>query len=420
MQRNAGAVDSSEVEAARKNMTFAFSIGNPGNTPATVDSLHGKSASIRPAANEFRLQFPTGAEQSDVDMQKGISRVVAEFTNPFRNEALDSILSAALPALEYALAPLAAGDTAAFMQTEWKMAGGLLHSSLEVRYMYSPLERKGICIRAALPPQPVFARMAFQLLLALGLVLLLVGCLVFQIKTILKQKKITELRENFVNTMIHELRRPVQTLKTFLAFLGDRDLRSDEEATRQVVQDSMFEIDNLAAYLGKLRDIIRTDSGATPLHITKFNLEELVAKVIRLTPPAEGKDVQLSAIYEQESPWVEADPVHVANILGNLIENAVKYSAKEVKVEIKVEIKALAKGRELWLSVTDNGIGIPFAEQEKVFGKFYRASNLPDKNIPGLGLGLSYVKLIMEAHHGSVSLRSRPGEGASIQLFFPQ
>ncbi len=381
-----------------------------------LDSMRNASLEKPVPVNDFkRLELSFSKSLSEDSTIAGINRAMVNFVNPFEVSLLDSILSEALPDIRFTYLPWAESDTLR-LNSYWEKTGTLLHPEVMVSYSYSPFEKKGIFITAAIPLHPVFKRIAFQLGLSFCLILLLIGCLVFQIKTILKQQKVGELRESFVNTMIHELKRPVQTLKTFISFLGDKELRSDKVMADQIVQDSMFELDNLSAYLTKLKDMVRADSETSPLHIVKFNLHELVEKVIRLINIPPEKKANISTAYEMESPWIEADPVHIANILSNLIENALKYSSEEVEIEIK----AKQKGRELWLTVSDNGIGIPYADQEKVFVKFYRGTNGENKNVPGIGLGLSYVKLITEAHRGYVSLTSKSGQGTSVTLYLPQ
>jgi|GEM_PF-27789 len=351
---------------------------------------------------------------SDENMHIGIDRAITNFRNPFRSEVLDSILRADIPEIDYNTMILNREDS--IESSLWLLSGNLLSPHVQVFYMYSPFENKGIEINAPIPSQPMFGRMAVQLLLSLVLILLLIGCLMFQIRTILKQHKINEMREGFVNTMVHELKRPVQTLKTFISFLGNKEMRSDESITEQVIQDSMFELDNLSAYLKKLKDMIRADNDVTSLQISRFNLRELIEKIVRLAKSSTTKNINITMLYGTDLLWVEADAVHVANVLNNLIENAIKYSGEHVDIEIK----AALKGKELWLTVSDNGIGIPYSEKDKVFAKFYRGSNIPDKNIPGIGLGLSYVKFIIEAHKGKVSLLSDVGKGTSITLSLPQ
>lgn len=216
--------------------------------------------------------------------------------------------------------------------------------------------------------------------------------------------------------MVHELKRPVQTLKMFISFLADPEMQTDAVATGQVLQDSMFELDNLSAYLKKLKDMVRADNEETPLRLIRFNWEELVEKIVRLTRAEGGKKVDIRVGFEMDSPWVTADPVHLANVLSNLIENALKYSGKEVCIRIET----VSTEKEWRITVSDNGFGIPPSEQLRVFEKFYRGTHLPDKNIPGMGLGLSYVKLIAEAHRGEVSLTSNPGKGTSVTFRLPR
>jgi two-component system phosphate regulon sensor histidine kinase PhoR len=388
---------------------------------ASLDSLVSLPVDSLPnalPADARMMSLKWDADMSADSLQAGIFRAVVNQSIPFRRERMDSILAALVPAgVVFTMSEPLEGDTIRLVNSHWKRTGGRLHPGLRVWYAYSPLENKGVWVEMQIPPQPVFRRMAIQLALACGLMLLLAACLIFQIRTILRQKKLSELRESFVGTMVHELRRPVQTLKTFVAFLANKEMRADEPLSEQVAHDAMFELDNLSAYLNKLKDMLRADSTTTPLHITNFDLRELTEKIIRLTPRPSGKEVSLIARYDLgASPLIAADPVHVANMLDNLIENAVKYSGASVRIEVSV----CRREREVRLSVTDNGIGVPVGEQAKVFDKFYRGSNLPDKAIPGMGLGLSYVKLITEAHGGTVSLVSRPGEGASVTLSFPQ
>jgi len=347
-------------------------------------------------------------------ISKGLDQAMINDRVPFCKEILDSILITDIPGIEYEITSMEIKDS--IMTSTWYLSGSLFSPHIKVLYVYSILENKGVEIDAAIPSPTLFKSMAVQLLFSLSLILLLTGCLVLQIKTILKQKKINELREDFVHAMIHELKRPVQTLKTFISFLGNKDIRSDELMTEQVIQDSKFELDNLSAYLKKLKDMIHANEDATSLKISRFNLQELIGKIIRLVNHPPEKDVKISTNYDMESVWVEADVVHVANVVNNLIENAIKYSDEHVDIDIKVALK----GKELWITVSDNGIGIPYSEKDKVFAKFYRGSNIPDKNIPGIGLGLSYVKLITEAHKGKVSLLSDIGKGTSVTLCLPQ
>lgn len=336
-------------------------------------------------------------------------------TNPFLKESLDSLLRQSLTDISFTTRYVTECDTFLWEPIS-RHKGNLLHQRLSIYYPYNPLEKQIVEVDMQLPYHPILKEMSLQLAGSFCLILLLSFCLLFQIKTILKQRKIDELRRSFLCTMIHELKRPVQTLKTFVSFLSDKQLRTDESATDGIIQDSMFELDNLTAYLNKLKDMTRLDTEETTLRISLFNIKELIEKVIRLTVLPTDKEVRFETVFELSSPIVQADPVHFANVISNLVENAVKYSGARVLIRITCRME----GRWLSVNVADDGIGIPLAEQQRVFSKFYRGSNLPDSNLPGLGLGLSYVKLITEAHHGTVFLNSRPGKGTSVTLNLPQ
>lgn len=152
------------------------------------------------------------------------------------------------------------------------------------------------------------------------------------------------MRKSFVNTMIHELKRPVQTLKMCIAFLNNKSMRTDERAMDEVVKDSMFELDNLSAYLAKVRDMTRADYEHTPLHIRTFDLRETVDKLIRLVNVPTNKKVTIHPHYEMKSTLVTADPVHIANIISNLIENAICWSREGKGICMDAVNACLSKG----------------------------------------------------------------------------
>ena len=287
---------------------------------------------------------------------------------------------------------------------------------MKIVYPYNPLKQEAMVGEITIPLSPLLKQMAWQLVASLFLILLLMYCLVYQIRTIMQQRKMDEMRKSFVNTMIHELKRPVQTLKMCIAFLNNKSMRTDEQMMDAVVQDSIFELDNLSAYLSKVRELTRADNEHTILSTRTFDLVATVEKLIRLNNTPADKAVRFETSFSDTSLWVMADPVHIANCLSNLIENAVKYSGNEVCIGIHASLE----DNRLSLKIKDNGIGIPLQEQERVFEKFYRAQNIPDANLPGIGLGLSYVKLMVEAHGGSITLQSQPGKGTTFTIEIPQ
>lgn len=276
-------------------------------------------------------------------------------------------------------------------------------------YPYNPFVRDAVTGYIDLPTNPLLKEMGWQLVGSLVLILLLIFCLIYQIRTILKQYKLDELRKGFVNTMIHELKRPVQTLKMCVAFLNNKRMRKDEQMMDEVVKDSMFELDNLSAYLVKVRKMTRADDEQTPLSVRSFNLSETLEKLLRLTVIPADKHVRFET-------RLTPDPVHLTNSISNLVENAIKYSGNEVCIRISA---SLAEGK-LVIQVADNGFGISSQDQLHIFDKFYRSEQMVGRGLPGMGLGLSYVKLMVEAHGGTVDVESILGKGSVFTLEIPQ
>lgn len=283
-------------------------------------------------------------------------------------------------------------------------------------YPYNPFVRDAVTGYIDLPTNPLLKEMGWQLVGSLVLILLLIFCLIYQIRTILKQYKLDELRKGFVNTMIHELKRPVQTLKMCVAFLNNKRMRKDEQMMDEVVKDSMFELDNLSAYLVKVREMTRADDEQTPLSVRSFNLSETLEKLLRLTVIPADKHVRFETRLTPDPLWITADPVHFTNSISNLVENAIKYSGNEVCIRISA---SLAEGK-LVIQVADNGFGISSQDQLHIFDKFYRSEQMVGRGLPGIGLGLSYVKLMVEAHGGTVDVESILGKGSVFTLEIPQ
>ena len=336
-----------------------------------------------------------------------------QISNPFQESLLDSLLQK--QSIQVTNTRRETLDTLQWKGSYIPFCERLAYK-MKIVYPYNPLEQEAWVGEVTIPLSPILRQMAWQLVASLFLILLLMYCLVYQIHTIMEQRKMDEMRKSFVNTMIHELKRPVQTLKMCIAFLNNKSMRTDEQMMDAVVQDAIFELDNLSAYLSKVRELTRADNEHTILSTRTFDLVATVEKLIRLNNAPADKAVRFETSFSDTSLWVMADPVHIANCLSNLIENAVKYSGNEVCIGIDASLK----DNRLYLKVHDNGIGIPLQEQERVFEKFYRAQNIPDTNLPGIGLGLSYVKLMVEAHGGSITLQSQLGKGTTFTIEIPQ
>ncbi|MGI6814482.1 sensor histidine kinase [Bacteroides sp. KG123] len=396
--------------------TFADSLRTIKKIAKTADTDFNLNITIDSVIHKEKIVI-YGDDKAlfDMNFTEAINAYQLQVDVPFTLQRFDSVLAAKLGDMTFETKLTMRPDTLYQWAETVERVGNGLRPVLRIVYPYNPLKRELVQIDVRIRPHTLLLRMGWQFLGSLFLIFLLAVCLLLQIKTILKQRRIDELRKSFVNTMIHELKRPVQALKMCVAFLNDKNMRTDEQSMDEVVRDSMSELDNLSAYLRKLRDMTRADDEQTHLSVSTFDLKQVVEKLVRLQHAPEGKHVTFTTRFTDHL-LVTADPVHISNIVSNLMENAVKYSGASVHILVDCALH----DHRLTIKVADDGIGIPASEQLRVFDKFYRSSNLPDNALPGIGLGLSYVKLLVEAHRGTVSLTSRVGKGTTIEISIPQ
>ncbi|MBJ2184050.1 MAG: HAMP domain-containing histidine kinase [Muribaculaceae bacterium] len=333
-----------------------------------------------------------------------------EIQSPFTAEGIDSILKKSNLNAEITL----------ILQDSvtWEPVT-IRHSSVvsprfKVTIPYSELERKAVMIECKIPSSEILRSMGWTLALAVVLSLFLILCLVWQIRTIVKLTRLDKMRNSFITTMIHELKRPISTLKMCVSGIDNDKMMNDDQMRHELVGETRIALDNLSAYFSKLRDITFNNVEQIPLNITTFNLFELVDNVIASIQLPSSKIV----VFENNVPGeleVSADRSHLMNILTNLIENAIKYSGENVMINICAE----AISGSIKISVEDNGNGIASSDKSKIFNRFYRAK-ASTSDIPGMGLGLTYVKLLTDAHGGEITVESTEGVGSSFSINLPQ
>lgn len=333
-----------------------------------------------------------------------------EIQSPFTTEGIDSILRKGNLNAEI---NLVLQDS-----VTWEPVT-IRHSSVvsprfKVITPYSELEKKAVVIECEIPSSEILSSMGWTLALAVVLSLFLILCLVWQINTIVRLTRLDKMRNSFITTMIHELKRPISTLKMCVSGIDNDKLMEDAQLRHELTGETRKALDNLSAYFSKLRDITFNNVDQIPLNVTSINLFELVDSVITSIQLPSSKNV----VFENNVPCkleVSADRSHLMNILANLIENAVKYSGEDVMIKIYAE--AISEG--IKILVEDNGNGIASTDQSKIFNRFYRGK-ASTTDIPGMGLGLAYVKLLTDAHGGEISVESTEGVGSSFSIKLPQ
>ena len=381
-----------------------------------IASLHDSVPTELPKGLEYFVFTCDSKGHEDMgtsQLVEALNRFTVDHQHPFQKELLDSILQSRGIVAQSITTTKA--DTMVW-QPSMQTDGSIWQPVMKVSYPYDIFEGQQVVVTTAISVSPVIRRMAYTLLITVLLSLFLIFCLVYQILTIRKQRHVEAIRQEFLHTMIHELKRPISTLKMCVSFMGNERMMQDGESKQKILNSSHNELDNLTSYFSKLRDITFSDSEKIPLVKSRFALRGLMEECINKQNIPSDKDVRMEIVAEDDLE-IRADRMHLANIVCNLLENAIKYSAEAVTIRIDYRMR---EDGTVQITVADNGIGIEKADQRYVFDKFYRSESSKDKAIPGIGLGLSYVKLLVEAHGGSIGLDSTEGEGTTFTILIPQ
>ncbi len=376
----------------------------PGDTLSVeqLDSLYLLNQGVK--KRQLKVETPN----REYDVYDALDRFYTDEICPFTVARLDSLLID--EGLDAESIEIRQPDS-----TGWKPTKTSAGSIISIAYPFNILDNKQVSITYRLGVPPVIRRMGGSLALSAVLSFLLIFCLIYQIKTIFKQQRVEELRKSFIKTMIHELKRPITALKLSISFMKNEEMMRDEGLKTDMLRNARNELDNLSSYFSKLRDLTYGDLEQIPLNLSALKPSELVMECIaKQTFPGE-RNIIVETRFDNHDTTIRADRMHLANILCNLLENAVKYSEGDALIQIKGNLV----GDKYQIEIADNGFGIPYQEQKYVFDKFFRSASVTEKNIPGIGLGLCYVKLLVEAHKGDIYLESETGVGSRFVIEIP-
>ncbi len=238
----------------------------------------------------------------------------------------------------------------------------------------------------------------------------------YSVYIILKQKRLSEMKTDFINNMTHELKTPISTISLSGEVLMGDKIAQQPERLKQYAELIYKENNRLRLQVEKVLQLAALDRGKVKLNKSLIDLHAVVedaAEALRMVFGSEGPKVtlRLDALDHE----ILADPVHIDNIIHNLLDNAVKYGGEKPEIEILTR----NDGDAVVLIVKDNGIGIPKKSLPYVFDKFYRVPTGNVHDVKGFGLGLYYVRQTVRAHGGKISVQSSEGEGTAFTVKLP-
>ena len=259
-------------------------------------------------------------------------------------------------------------------------------------------------------------QMSGMLIISGGLMLLIVIAFAVVIIAIFRQKKLSEMKNDFINNMTHEFKTPISTVSLACEVLNDPDVPKTDDLLHSYIDIISQENKRLGVLAEKILQTAILEKGQLNLRKERTDLHEVISDIIRkIAIQVQIRDGSITPLLNAQNPVILADRVHVTNMINNLLDNANKYKPKKPLITIATE----NRNNGMLISITDNGMGISKANQKKIFDKLYRVPTGDVHNVKGFGLGLSYVKFIVEKHEGEVSVESEPGKGSTFRVWLP-
>jgi len=294
-----------------------------------------------------------------------------------------------------------------------KMDSSAAHKTL--LFPSNPLD-EDLYLHMSFPSQHYFLikQMSLPLAITLALILIIVWAMTFMFKTILTQKKFSELKNDFINNMTHEFRTPISTISLACEAMSDKDMvGSEAEGVQPYVKMINDENKRLSLLVERILQSGSLDKGELKMHEETVLLNEIIHNVVQsaeLRVNSVGGKIELNLCSELIE--IKGDRMHITNAISNLLDNAIKYStnAPDIKITLKKE------GKKIYLTVADSGIGIKKEHIDKIFDKLYRIPTGNVHNVKGFGLGLSYVKAIAELHRWNIQVKSKPEVGSEFTI----
>lgn len=248
------------------------------------------------------------------------------------------------------------------------------------------------------------------------LIFVILACFYIAANTIVKQKKLADIKTDFINNMTHELKTPVSTISLACEMLQDRTVQTMPSMFDRYLKVIQDENRRLGQQVERVLQTALLDKGEVKLSLDLVNIHEVIEKALNnIGVQIEQKNGTVDLELEADNPMIEADEVHLTNVIFNLLDNANKYSP--VNPEISIETRNTEDG--LVVRVADKGIGMSKESLKHIFEKFYRVPTGNLHDVKGFGLGLSYVKKMVEVHCGNIWVESHLGKGSIFEITLP-
>jgi len=251
------------------------------------------------------------------------------------------------------------------------------------------------------------------LILSMVLILIILGTFIYSIRVIQNQKKNTRIKTDFINNMTHELKTPIATIGLACEALTDKNIKLDNTSQNRFLKTIKSENERLGKLVENVLESSVSVKASPELKLEVFNIEEVIKKAIKsIQLSYNTRNGKIKTDFLAQNKIIEADKLHITNVIHNLLDNSLKYSSKSPLVTIST--RDVIGG--LIIRIKDNGIGIAKDNHKRIFEKLFRVPTGDLHNVKGFGLGLSYVKSIIDLHNGKIMVESKLGNGSTFTV----
>ena len=262
----------------------------------------------------------------------------------------------------------------------------------------------------------VWQSLRWIILGAISFLLVIIAAFYVTVKTLLNQKKLSQIKSDFINNMTHEFKTPLATISLAVDALNNEKVQNNKEKSAYFSKIIKEENTRMNKHVETILQAAFMEKQELKLNLTVIHVNEMIEQVMdnfKLQLQEKNADFQLLLNAKNDS--INGDEVHFSNLLSNLIDNAIKYS----KENLFIKISTHSTRNYLVIRIEDNGIGMTKETTKRVFEKFYRAHTGNLHNVKGFGLGMSYVKTVIDAHKGRIKVESVLGNSTSFTIEVP-
>ncbi len=247
-------------------------------------------------------------------------------------------------------------------------------------------------------------------------ILIIILTFAYAIHIIYKQRKISELKNDFINNMTHEFKTPIATVSLACEAIYEDQVQKDKPTMLRYLGVIKDENKRLGTQVEKVLQIASMDKQDFALNKQLVNIQSLIGNAIeRAAIPMENRQGEVNTLFRATHIYGQVDEMHLANVVFNLLDNAIKYSKQAPKIQVSTS----DQGDFFKIQVKDNGIGMSKEAIKHIFDKFYRVPTGNIHDVKGFGLGLSYARFVVEAHGGRIAAKSEIGKGSTFEILIP-